>query len=279
MKKILLTICVLTPLFAVAQHDYKIISVCGDVMLQRYGLKEWVEAKAFIEVSLDDILHVKEGAKVDILEKSTGNVFFSTETGKQNVQKRLQSCDNRRQGVFAATNKIIYNGGDSSPYVPEIGSNHTGGNVSLGAGVRDLNDTIKTIIPDLYDSIYASILLFNRNDNSVDNQDVIIEKKVVFEDIFSVIVTNNTEESLYFNAVHVLNGQTSVCYYIDEMDFIHLQPGASADLTCFPLWQDDGRYFLITSKVNLSLKILEETFNGKPIISECELPMLKIYAL
>lgn len=270
MKRFLIAICFMFPMLATAQQNYQIKSIQGEVSLCHVNEKTWVKAKALTYVNLEDILNVNKGGSVTLLEKSTGRVFVSTETGKVSVQDRLVNAEKNAKSLSSALNsefgKSEKQQKGSRPYV------------SMAAVTRGKCDTCP-IQTDLYDSVYTSILNLLQKEMNNDISDIIIEKTFVPEGTFSITIKNNSDRLLYFNAVHVTDGHPSICYYFDNMDFIPLQPSASVDLTSFPLIQNRGQYILIASEINLSVELIEAVFESEPILSSCELPNLRLMAL
>ena len=245
-----------------AQQNYQIKNVVGDVTLRRANDADWIKAKALMYVGLDDILNVKKGGSVTIVERSTGRVFVTVKTGKVSVQKRLVDVENNAQGVFAALNSTVLES------IKKRGNDnrHYG---SVGVVTRGC-DTCPIPV-DIYDSLYASILHFantSQSDNEAKGIDV--AKSYIPEGTLSISIKNVSDKLLYCNAVKITDGQPSVCYFFDDLDFIPLAPGDKVDLTSFPLVKDDGQYFLIASETNLSVALLEATFEGKPYLQPCE---------
>lgn len=293
MKRLLIVLCMVLPMLASAQQNYQIKNVVGDVTLRHNNETNWVKVKALMYVDLDDILNVKKGGSVTIVEKSTGRVFVTKKAGKVSVQNRLVDVENNAQGVFAALNSNVRksvkkHGCDNRQYG------------SVGAVTRGC-DTCPIPV-DIYDSVYAGILYFANSSQSVNEANgIVVEKTYVPEGTLSLTLKNTSDKLLYCNVVLVselynkktnmfraksnyektpmeTNKKVSICYYFDDMDFIPLEPGDKVDLTSFPL-VNNGQYLLIASEVNLSSKLLETTFEGKPYLQPFELKNIKIITI
>lgn len=270
MKHFLIAICFMFPMLATAQQNYQIKSIHGEVSLRHVNEKTWKKAKALTYVNLEDILNVNKGGGVTLLEKSTGRVFVSTETGKVSVQDRLVNAEKKAQSLYSSLNSELM----------KSAKQQKGGHpyVSIAAVTRGNCDTCPAQM-DLYDSVYTSILNFFKDEKNAELSDIIVEKTFVPECAFSITIKNNSDKLLYFNAVHIMDGRPAICYDIDDIDFIPLQPRASVHLTSFPLFQDQGQYILIASEINLSIELLEATFESEPILTSCELECIKFKRL
>lgn len=283
MKRFFIAICIMIPMLAVAQQNYQIESIQGDVTLRYSNEKTWIKAKKLMDVSLDDILNVKKGGSVSVLEKSTGRVYVSTETGQVSVLVRLQNRDKKEQSVFSAlfseTTRNTKQQESPNLYISYSASTNgvrkTYIPTASGSAMPDTNN----VNTDLYDSVYTSILQLIQNKKTEEANDLVVEKDSGSDGTFTITITNNSDRLLYFNAVHITDGHPAICYYIDDMDFIPLQFGTTVDLTAFPLIQDQGQYILIASDVNLSVELLEATFESEPILSSCELECIKLKRL
>ena len=270
MKRLLIVLCIVFSMIANAQQNYQIKNVVGDVTLRHTSDANWVKAIALMYVDLDDILNVKKGSSVTIVEKNTGRVFVTKKAGKGSVQNRLVDVENNAQGVFAALNSKVRES------IKKRGNNnrHYG---SVGVVTRGC-DTCPIPV-DIYDSVYASILYFANSSQSVNETNgIIVEKTYAPEGTLSLTLKNTSDKLLYCNVIKITDGQPAIGYYFDEMDFIPLEPGDKVDLTSFPLI-DDGQYLLIASEVNLSAELLETTFEGKPYLQPCKLQSMKLINL
>lgn len=270
MKRLLIVLCIVFPMIASAQQNYQIEKVVGDVTLRHNNKTNWVKVKALMYVDLDDILNVKKGGSVTIEEKSTGRVFVTNKTGKVSVQKRLVDEEKNQQGVFSALNSKVR----------ESVKKHGNDNRNYGnPGVVPRGCDTCPIPVDIYDSVYANILyVSNTPQTDKESNDIVVEKTLVSEGTFSITIKNVSDKLLYCNVVKFADGQPSICYYFDDLDFIPLELGDKVDLTSFPLVKD-GQYLLIASEINFSVELLEATFEGKPYLQPCELKNITIITL
>lgn len=290
MKRLLIVLCIVFPMIANAQQNYQIKHVVGDVTLRHANEANWVKVSPLRYVDLDDILDIKKGGSVTIVENSTGRVFLSNKTGKVSVQNRLIDVEKNAQSVFTALNSKVR----------KSVKKHGNDNRHYGAvGVVTRGCDTCPIPVDIYDSLYANIVYFSNTPQS-DNEtnDIVVEKTYVPEGTLSLTLKNTSDKLLYCNVVLVselynhktnrfrpkrhdeqtpkeTNKKVSICYYFDDMDFIPLEPGDKVDLTSFPL-VNNGQYLLIASEMNLSVELLEATFEGKPYLQPCELKNVKI---
>lgn len=260
MKTLLFVLCTLVPFVAYTQSGYEIINMRGNVTVLRNDTKKWEKAKLFMSISLDDVLSVPKGGWVEILERSSGRADISSEAGKLAVLDRILNARKAAESTFAATNGELYKhikkqDKSSRPMV------------TIAATTRGENDTI---IADLYDSIYANLLHIMETDMQQEARGLLVEKMNLKENTFSIRATNNTDRMQYFNVVRLGEEQFEVCYYLDDLDFFPVATNNTVDLSSFPLFKSHGRYFVIVSENNLSNRILDATFQGKPILSACE---------
>lgn len=271
MKRLLIVLCIVFPMLANAQQNYQIKSVIGEVTLRHTNKTSWIKANALVYVDLDDILNVKKGGNVTIVEKSTGRVFVSAKTGKISVQNRLIDAEKNAQSVFSSLNSKVRES------VKKHGNDtrHYG---SIGVVTRGCDTCPITV--DIYDSVYANILYFsNTYQSDYEINGIEVEKIYVPEGTLSITLKNTSDKPYFCNVVNITDGQPSICYYFEDMDFIPLESGDRVDLTSFPLNKDDSQYLLIVSENNLSVELLQATFDGKHHLQPCELKNVRVIKL
>ena len=271
MKRFLLTLCFVLPILAGAQQNYQIKSTQGDVAIRQAGKSDWIKATALMYVDLDDVLSVKKGGSVTIVEKNTGRVFFSDKTGNISVEKRLVKTEENAQKLFYALNSWL----KESMVKNKNGVHHAG---AIGAVSRGC-DTC-SMSTDIYDSVYANILYFSstaKPDNESDG--IVVEETFGPGRTVALTLKNTSDKLLYCNVVKITDGQLSISYIFEDMDFIPLGPGEKVDLTTFPLTLDDGQYILVASEVDLYVDLLNFVFEGSPYVQPCNLSKIRLKAI
>lgn len=272
MKRILTLLFFMLPLLAEAQHNYRIVSVLGDVSLRRSNGSNWTKATP-TTLSLMDTLYIKKGGSVSIEEISTHRSFGPfIGMEKSCLRDLLNQEEKKRKSSFVSCNSLVLSRTQqkTGPHIPS----------DSGDEIKGVGDT-NGINADLYDSVFSYLLQCHDSKRKTDekNNDIKVTKTKVSKNMFSISIQNNTEKTYYCNVVHFDDGYPNLCFFLDGMDFIPITPGDIVDFSSFPLIQDSGHFFVIASEQDLSIVILEATFEGKPIAPSCKLESVKIIDL
>lgn len=264
MKRLLLALYLLGPLMLVAQNNYEIYSFDGDVTLRRARETSWVKADALDAVSLDDVIAVGKGARVSIVEKSTGRLFLSKELGPLTVKQRLRNADGSSQSLFSALNKELLNSmrrqkADNNRYD------------SYAASANSVRGGVEDSIYTIYDTLYTNMLQCASGGQCTGCTSITLVVDTVSNNVFTASVRNNGEKNLFCNIVLVTESNASLCYFFDDLDFIPLPAGGLLDLSPFPLIRNMGTYVIVVSERDLSVEEIETAFEGRPLLHPCEL--------
>lgn len=268
MKRTLLFFIILIPFVAKAQQDYKIYSVQGDVRLLHTSETTWEIAQPQDYVSLDDVIYVKKGGSVSVLEVKSNRIYVSDKTGKMTVGKRMGKALNSslkiwRKGLHQELDRSITKQKDSE-------MNY----ISAATTVR--GDSIYS----LYDTLYAYILDFSIDTTCRETLErggicvsecgtgINITRKQLTDDSFGIIIKNEGDKTFFCNVVSVHDSHPVLCYYFEDWDLIPLYPKRTIDLSAFPL-STKGEYILFACEKNMYIDLLENIFNNDPILSTC----------
>ena len=212
MKKILALLLILLPLFAEAQHNYRIIAVDGDVSLRRYNGNNWKKATP-TTLSLKDTLYIQKGGSISIEEISTKRGFGPfISMGKSCLRDLVNQDEKKRKNSFVSCNSLVLSRSpEESSDIPLASADET----------RGLGDT-NGIHADLYDSVFSYLLQCHDSKRKTDekNNGIKVTKTKVSKNMFSISIQNNTEKTYYCNVVHFNDGYPNLCFFLDGMDFI-----------------------------------------------------------
>lgn len=264
--------CIIVSHLSFAQQKYEIYNIQGDVQIKRANETSWSKATVFTAVAPQDLIGLKKGSSICILETGSNRLFTSSEAGSLSLKRRLDKAHKNEQTLFSALNselkKAIRKNKDDYKPLPSYSASAN--------GVRAIGRRNKNSV---YDSVYVCILHYIQNTAFTAENDINAEKHLNVDSTFYLTIQNNTGKTLFCNLLHIKDGTVSLCFHFDNNGFIPLPTGHSADLSAFTFIPDQGQYILIASEKSLSAESLQEAIDSNKELPPLELPFITLIRL
>lgn len=188
-------LCVLCHMSMYAQ--YGVYTITGNVTIKHTDT--WQKAKKGMEVFPWDSISIGKGAKVQILNQGTSQIYESIETGNYTVAKLISNAKKQSGRVIAELNKEMYQ---------NVRADNGRANSFVGASTRG-DEELYT------DSIYAFLLSnIGQAEAMPDN---IIVKSIRKGKAFYLSIKNDSDKGRYINLL-IHNKRTGECASVYTAD-------------------------------------------------------------
>lgn len=245
MKKIaFLYFCLLSVFSGIAQKQYEIYRVEGEALVQRQGSDKWQKAELKMKLAEGDVVNVKGNGTISFLDGKCGRIYQSSTTGKSTVKMRVEKSEKETSKMFKNLNKELVKAANK-----DAKSNN--GYVSYAASSRGIPPEA-----DIYDSVYALLRQGVFPSESV----VDVKKQTDGNGFCSYIVTNNSDETLYFNAVAVNGERTQVLYDFNQetIGMLPIDANMTVDLSAYKFMDENKGSIFVFSRRKFCLPQLEK---------------------
>ncbi len=228
MKKttLILVLCVLLGVVAVAQKPYTIYDWKGKVFIKEYKGQQWLPTQKNQAVGGLDSVSIEKNGMLRVTDNRSNLIFRSTSTGQMRIFNIINDAKKQNSNTLAAVNRELLHGNKNSSKVPTM--------QMVGATTRGSNDDA------LMDSIVqtfgwlANMAIQDQLSNPA--SDLLLKYHNTPDGIW-LEIQNLSKKNYYVNVLHINKRIKTVnlCYVIEQSEeperpFLYLPQGERMEL-------------------------------------------------